>query len=537
MTKRLWTIVIGSLALTACGGSAGAPPAQNLLPTVAELARKGALGPGAPLPEPPEVDSVHRVATVELSTIIDPSTALPAFLYDGQKGVAPTIRVNPGDTIIVDVHNALPAAGGMASDMNLHFHGLEVSPEAPSDDVITTLAMPGGSLHYVVKLPKNAEPGLYWYHPHVHGQTDYQVGLGGMSGAIVVNGLQKHLPALAAMKERLMIVRDVASSAPEALSLRHNDGVPIHMPMGGERDAMPVMRPNDVDTNTNPCGADPGMTVTVNGVVSPSIKIAAGESQFFRVVNATGHKNMDLAVDGASLELVAIDGVALDAYPGTAATQIVPDFVLPPAARAEFVVTGTGAPTAFHTKCYNSGPTGDPDPDTLLATLKPGSGTSHRAGIAALPHLRVGTPLPVNPLSSSFPPSAAFRTVVLNEDANAMYINGSPYNPSAPPLFTVRTGTIEEWQVVNITEEVHDFHMHQVHFFVQSINGVGVAHPHWADSVVVPHRIPGKNGSWTPGHLQVIVDFRDPIIKGIFVFHCHILDHEDAGMMATIRAI
>ena len=118
-----------------------------------------------------------------------------------------------------------------------------------------------------------------------------------------------------------------------------------------------------------------------------------------------------------------------------------------------------------------------------------------------------------------------------------MYINGSPYNPSAPPLFTVRTGTIEEWQVVNITEEVHDFHMHQAHFFVQSINGVGVAHPHWADSVVVPHRIPGKNGSWTPGHLQVIVDFRDPIIKGLFVFHCHILDHEDAGMMATIRAI
>ena len=274
-----------------------------------------------------------------------------------------------------------------------------------------------------------------------------------------------------------MIVRDVASSAPEALSLRHNDGAPMHMPMGGESDAMPVMRPNDVDTNTNPCGADPGLTVTVNGVVSPSIKIAAGESQFFRVVNATGHKNMDLAVDGASLELVAIDGVALDAYPGTAATQIVPDFVLPPAARAEFVVTGTGAPTAFHTKCYNSGPTGDPDPDTLLATLKPGPGTSHRAGIAALPHLRVGTPLPVNPLSSSFPPSAAFRTVVLNEDANAMYINGSPYNPSAPPLFTVRTGTIEEWQVVNITEEVHDFHMHQVHFFVQSINGVGVAHP------------------------------------------------------------
>jgi suppressor of ftsI len=534
MTKRLWIIAIGSLALNACSGSAGAPIAQDQLPTVAALARSGALGAGAALPEPPEVDPVHKVATVVLSTMIDPSTALPAFVYQGKKGVAPTIRVNPGDTIVVDVTNDLPAGGGMAGDMNLHFHGLTVSPNAPSDDVITMLAMPGGSLHYVVKLPKNAEPGLYWYHPHVHGVTDYQVGSGGMSGAIVVNGLEKHLPALAAMKERLMIVRDVAASAPAAISLHHNDGAPMYMSMG---DSMPVMHPNDEDTNTNPCGPDPGLTVTVNGVVSPSIKIAAGESQFFRVVNSTAHKNLDLAVDGASLELVAIDGVALDAYPGTAATQIVPDIVLPPAARAEFVVTGTGAPTAFHTRCYNAGPTGDPDPDTLLATLTPGAAASHHAIASALPHLRIGAPLPLNPLSSSFPPSAAYRTVVLNEDANAMYVNGQAYTTTAPPLFTVHTGTIEEWQVVNITEEVHDFHMHQTHFFVQSINGVGVAHPHWADSVVVPHRIAGKNGSWTPGHLQVIVDFRDPIIKGLFVFHCHILDHEDAGMMATIRAI
>jgi FtsP/CotA-like multicopper oxidase with cupredoxin domain len=533
MTKRRWIIAIGALALGACSSSGGVPGAQTPLPTAAQLARSGALGPGAPLPEPPEVDSVHKVATVVLSTIIDPATALPAFLYQGQKGVAPTIRVNPGDTIVVDVTNALAAGGGMGSDMNLHFHGLTVSPEAPSDDVITTLAMPGGSLHYVVKLPKNAEPGLYWYHPHVHGETDYQVGSAGMSGAIVISGLEKHFPALATMKERLMIVRDVASSAPSAISLRHGDGAPMNMSMAR---SAPAMHPDDVDSNTNPCGPDPGLTVTVNGVVSPKIKIAAGESQFFRVVNATGHKNLDLAVDGASLELVAIDGVALDAYPGTPGAQIVPDVVIPPAARAEFVVTGTGATTAFHTRCYNSGPTGDPDPDTLLGTLTPGTAGAHRARTATLPHLRVGAPLPRNFLSP-FPPPAAVRTVVFSEDANAMYINGQSYWPGAPPMFTVRTGTVEKWQIVNITEEVHDFHIHQTHFLVQSINGATVAHPHWADSVVVPHRIPGKNGSWTPGYVEAIVDFRDPVIKGLFVFHCHILDHEDAGMMATIRAI
>jgi suppressor of ftsI len=514
-----------------------------MLPTVESLARSGALGIGAPLPEPPNVGAVHHVATVVLSTVIDPATALPAFLYDGQKGVAPTIRVSPGDTIVVDVNNALPAAAGMASDMNLHFHGLTVSPNPPSDDVITTLAMPGGSLHYVVRLPANAEPGLYWYHPHVHGETDYQVGQGGMSGAIVVNGLETHIAGLAKMTERLMIVRDVAATATDAMSQRHNDGAPKPITRSGmTMDGMPVsntsslMHSNDLDSNTNPCGPDPGLQVTVNGAVNPTISIKPGESQFFRVVNATGHKNLDLAVDGGSLEIVAIDGVALDAYPGTPATSIVPDFVLPPAARVEFVVTGTGGAAAFHTKCFNSGPTGDPDPDTLLATLTPPHPAQTHVA-AALPRLRVGMPLPANPLSEAFPAPAASRTVVLSEDSNAMYINGKPFSKASEPMFTVRTGTIEKWSVVNITEEVHDFHIHQTHFFVQSIDGVAVVHPHWADSVVVPHRVPGKNGSWTPGYLTMIIDFRDPIIKGLFVFHCHILDHEDSGMMAEIRAI
>ena len=70
-------------------------------------------------------------------------------------------------------------------------------------------------------------------------------------------------------------------------------------------------------------------------------------------------------------------------------------------------------------------------------------------------------------------------------------------------------------------------------FWSRSINGVAVAHPYWADSVVIPHQV--KNGK--PGTLVLIMDFRDPIIKGTFLFHCHILDHEDAGMMAKIQAI
>ncbi len=103
----------------------------------------------------------------------------------------------------------------------------------------------------------------------------------------------------------------------------------------------------------------------------------------------------------------------------------------------------------------------------------------------------------------------------------------------APPMFVVHTGTVEEWTVKNVTQEIHDFHIHQIHFVVESVNGVKEKHPFWADSFIVPHRAPGGK----PGEVVMLMDFRDPIIRGTFLFHCHILDHEDLGMMAKIEAI
>ena len=516
MKRRLSIFALLALWLPSCSG--GAPPLPSngsLAPSVVQA--RVAPG-GVALGVPPEVHAVRGVATVELIAKIDPATGLPTFVFNGMKGVIPTIRVKPGDTIVVDVSNLLPPSAGMQSDMNLHFHGLVVSPNPPADNVLTTLAMPGGTLHYVVPIPRGQDPGLYWYHPHVHGETDYQVGQAGMSGAIVVTGLEEHLRGLAAMTERLLVVRSVASNA--------------------ARSVMPAMsmKPHDSDTNNNPCGPDAGFTTTVNGAVEPTIAIAPGERQFFRLVNATAHKNLDLAVDGGSLELVAIDGFALAAYAGTAATRTVTHVVVPPAGRAEFVVTGSrNGPAEFRSLCYNSGPTGDPDPMIVLAHLRNVPHAFHR-GYAPAP-LRVARPLPRNLFTLPLPPVAATRTVVFNEDDNAMYINGQAFWPGAAPMFTVRVGTIERWNVVNITQEVHDFHMHQTHFYVEQINGVKVPHPVWADSVVIPRRTPGANGSWTPGSLTMVVDFRPPVIAGEFVFHCHILDHEDSGMMAKIRAV
>ncbi len=512
MLKRWLGCSIALAILAGCGGGGGA--GGGVVPQTTSTSAPTSSGP---LPEPPQVFAKHGVATVSLTAQIDAATGFPEFVWKGQKGIMPTIRVKPGETIVVDVVNDLPASGGRASDMNLHFHGLTVSPNAPADDVITTLAMPGGTLHYVVPIPSNQEPGLYWYHPHVFPQTDYQVGQAGMSGAIVVDGLQDHLPGLASMKERLIIVRDTdISVAQQNVRVAHNDE----------------------DSNGNPCGPDPGLQPSLNGAVRPTIEIQPGEKQFFRVINATGHKNLKLAVDGGSLDLVAVDGYALDVNASTPPSESVPSFVVPPAGRAEFVVTGAASGTSeFRTLCYNSGPTGDPDPMNVLADLRSkGAGQSARFARSTGP-LRVGAPLPHNAFSGPMPAYTQERKVVLSEDDNGMYINGKQFNMGDGPMFTVHTGSVEKWNVVNVTEEVHDFHMHQVHFLVVQINGTTVQHPIWQDSAVVPHRIPGVNGSWKPGYLTMLVDFRDPIIAGTFMFHCHILDHEDSGMMAKIAAI
>lgn len=469
------------------------------------------------LPEPPVVRAVHGVASAALTAQINPATGQPEFVYNGMGGVAPTFDIVPGQTIEVDVNNNLPSVpppagvesdagmgrNGTADDMNLHFHGLTVSPKPPGDDVLL-LAEPGQALHYEVHVPKNQEPGLYWYHPHVHGYTSFQVGQAGMSGAIVVEGLEQHYRGLASLKHRVMIVRATG--------------------LGG--DAIP-----DAGSNKHPCGTKDGLTVSINGITQPSIVVAPGERQFFRVVNATGHKTLKLAVDGGTLEVLAIDGFALDTYPGNPPVQRVPSVVIPPAARAEFIVTGPKSGSAkFRTLCFDTGPDGDPDPAIVLANIVAPKGDSN-AGRSR--DVSAGHVLPPNAFDASLPPPAARRTVVLSENAKHFLINGKVYEMHAPPMFVVHVGTVEEWHVLNVSREVHDFHIHQTHFLVERIDGVVQQHPIWRDSVVVPH----ERGKAGPGAVTLLMDFRDPIIRGEFMFHCHILDHEDAGMMANIRAI
>jgi suppressor of ftsI len=483
-------------------------------------------------PEIPAVRAVRGVARVRLDVVIDPVTGYPAFEWGTRLGEAPTIRVAPGEAIEMTVRNRMRAFAGRRDDVNVHFHGLTVSPAAPGDDAIMTIAHPGETLHYRVVIPRNHEPGLYWYHPHAHGESYYDV-TNGMAGAIVVEGMQRRLPALAGMRERVIVLRDV----PTGPGFVDDD-----MPMTGTA-TQPRSRSIGRTARGKPCRAETTLQPTLNRQAAAHIGIRAGERQFFRVVNASAARYFDLSVDGAPLDVVALDGMPLDAAPHQPPVNSVAHLLLPPAARAEFVVTAPAGPTVLRSACVDTGRAGDPAPAVVLAHL------SDPAVVAGLPQPAPveaeGSPVALPPAATAgqdpraraLPSPAARRTIRFSENARGFFINGTAYAMGAPPMVTARAGTIEEWTIENATDEVHAFHVHQVHFLTEAVDGGTAPAGVWLDTVSIPPQRHLAGGGTVSGRARLLIDFRDPVVRGTFLFHCHILDHEDQGMMASVRVI
>jgi FtsP/CotA-like multicopper oxidase with cupredoxin domain len=115
-------------------------------------------------------------------------------------------------------------------------------------------------------------------------------------------------------------------------------------------------------------------------------------------------------------------------------------------------------------------------------------------------------------------------TVVFTEDKNGFYINGEKFAANAAPMVHAKVGTFQHWKIVNASGELHPMHIHQVHFLPYAENDKPIADPLWMDTVNVPVGV----------SVDVIMDFTDPVIRGMSVFHCHLLNHEDKGMMAKV---
>ncbi len=383
---------------------------------------------------------------------------------------APVIRINAGGQMNIRFQNLAPQ-----QPSNVHTHGMNVSPQGNSDNVFVQVE-PENCFSYQINVPETQDYGLNWYHSHMMGLAETQV-FNGLSGGLIVNGIEKALPFLAGLTERILILKDVQVDS---------DG-----------------------TVTTPDYSKPTLR-TINGIVQPTISIGSGETQFFRVGNLGANLFYRFAIDGHELVELVRDG-------NTRTRPIRQgSILLPPGARSEFLVTGGSAGSyTIRTLAVNTGPDGDPTPEEILGTLEVSGG---------------GTPVQVPDTLVAHEDLRSLaltgtRRIVFSEnnDKGLFYINNQLYSPSRDDV-TVALGSVEQWNLVNNSEEIHTFHIHQTDFQVISENGVPKDFIGYQDTVDVD---PGET-------VSIIIPFNKPNQVGRFVFHCHILEHEDGGMMQNI---
>jgi FtsP/CotA-like multicopper oxidase with cupredoxin domain len=536
--------------------------------------------PGAAVIEPQDLRSHDGVLKVELTARnARPSDGATRYCYvDANGDESPTLRANPGDLVILSLKNNLtnfdsaaasihqhsrgesePCGKGLMTreSANLHFHGLTIPPACHQDDVLKTAIQPGDPpFEYRFRIPENEPPGLYWYHPHIHGFTKEQV-LGGASGAIIIEGIERADSAVAGLPERVFIIRDqdlLNPSAPPAKS----EPVVSKMMLDHDGDA----------ANTGMGYGRPAKDLSINFVPVPYpdyqpavIHMKPEEQQLWRLVNASALTYLDLELlfggTAQQLGLVAMDGVPLN-YSGLAA-----DFVdwqthlaVPPGGRVEFIVKGpvAGAPALLVTRTVDTGPSGENDPNRSLAmiTVSPIEDKPIKDKKEDVPEVDVlpASPKPLPPSQVPWLGSVApvrtrrlyFSEKILNpRDPNSpvqfyLTIDGkkpAPFDPHAGlPNIIAKQGTVEDWIIENRSSELHAFHIHQTHFMLIDHGGKPANEPFLRDTVNVPY-YNGRGLAYPSVRLRM--DFRDPNTIGDFPYHCHLLEHEDGGMMGTIR--
>jgi FtsP/CotA-like multicopper oxidase with cupredoxin domain len=467
------------------GGSSGSPSSSNGVGDVSSAS-------GARLPTPQELRSTSGLLELEL---VAAPVMLPwnggeryALAYNGSVP-GPTLRVRPGDTVRVTLRNDLD------QPTNLHTHGLHVSPDGNSDNVFV-MVDPGESHTYEYRIPADHLPGLFWYHPHHHGQVAPQLSAG-MVGAIVVQGATDDDPVLRGATERILILSDpkVGSDA----------------------------RVLEVSAAERRQGRE-GDIVLLNGAYEPTIDVAAGSVERWRIVNAGASRFYRLTTSGAPMLHIGSDQGLLEA------PEAVTELVLTPGQRADILVPIGTTPVSLTAdtidRTMSMGGMGGggmgmggrslttpTDPVTVLTANPTGSSSAPMVGRLSVAQVR--------PSIAAIDGRRSISFGAMGMGDAEFVIDGRSFDPSRIDT-TAQLDTTEEWTITNDSMMDHPFHIHVWPFKVTSRSD-GVPDPGWRDTVNVP----------TGGSVTIRMPITD--FGGTTVYHCHIIDHEDLGMMATIQ--
>jgi len=393
-----------------------------------------------------------------------------AKTFNGQ-WPGPTMKVKPGDTIDLTFKNELDTG------TNIHFHGMHVSPKGKSDNVLRHIA-PHTTVSVVVKIPRDHASGLYWYHPHLHGQVNHQV-YQGMAGLISIQGGKNYIKKLGRYKQRFFALQAPQLSA----------------------DQSKLVTPDDADSTK--------AYTTINAQLNPRISMRPGDTELWRLGNISNEGWYKLQLEGHVFNIVGEDG---NPYDHTVKHRKI---LIPPGKRFDVLVT---APKKGSFKLkrleYNEGFEVYKAAD--IATLNV---TGAKTDSAALPKkLKRFEDLRKNKIAAR----RKLRFKIQTQPKLEFLINGKVFDPARVDVRS-RIGTTEEWTLINDSSEDHPFHIHTNEFQIIKIGGKKII-PHGYQDVV---RIPRKS--------SVVFRMKFNTFTGKAVFHCHILFHEDHGMMGVVE--
>jgi suppressor of ftsI len=510
-----------------------------------------------------------------LETTID-SVPVRLRAYNGTVP-GPLMTVRPGETFRVHLKNGLTNRGGGGPSphvhdidvphdfeaTNLHLHGMDIAPHlflplGTSDPKAKMISIqPGADFLYAFEVPADHPPGLYWYHPHQHGSTAVQA-VSGMAGALIVKGAIDEVPEIKAARDIVLAIQDVGlfkSDEPNDTRWTYNPRPRmIWQTFGGvvqywDKDA----KPKPAFVNSNP-PLNGGYTTgdyalryfllngkpfykEVHNAASPqdpagtqltppeTITVARGEVVRIRMLNGCSDNYMPIQVDGHDIHLLALDGVNFEA------PRTVSSVSLAPANRAEFLIKASTLSGAYNIVQNAQDVQFLKSDRKVLAVIQVTAEEKPMALPAKLPAPTRYYPL-IEPSKVKQPPrvitfSTAFRGP-LNPDVGMDFMIDKKLYAEFVAGQEVELDTIEEWQLVLPAgeNEGHPFHIHVNHFEVISVNGVKMPPGTIQDTIWIP------KPTATVGSTVVLrMKFKE--FTGKSVFHCHILPHEDTGMMSN----
>jgi FtsP/CotA-like multicopper oxidase with cupredoxin domain len=447
----------------------------------------------------------------------------------------PTFRVRPGGRLSFNVYNRLPANPDQAmchqlmeqnqpncfNSTNLHTHGLHVSPSSKqvdgktlaSDDVLIVID-PGKDQEYCIWLPEFHAPGTHWYHSHRHGSTAIQV-VNGMVGALIVDEPPEQ--AIPVDSEQIWVLGEIVGTQ------------------------------NSQDSAVYTCHP-PTVRFTVNGVDTPKLTLLPNEIQRWRFINATatprGFMNLYLRKQGTNekvpMYLIAIDGITFyGAEPQPVPSAGRPDGLsFSPGNRADFLVK---LPAGTYEVFKDVSPLAMATAAQVLAVVEVSGTAMPDRNLPSLPGTQF-RPCYLEPIPDGAPTNTRTITfAVTGADCSAMppgavipsdfTINGVKFgDPKA--VQTVQLGSTEKWLLENASGAGHPFHIHVNPFQIvgDRIDPTKPDSPEnriWWDTIGIPKNTTGNAA------LPMLTRFLD--YNGDFVFHCHILIHEDLGMMQEVK--